>query len=107
MFLVLSGGYRLPCDARQAGDDPTEETVMPVIWAGKTLSTDEELRVRDIVAMFARMVAAGNSEAAWQAESWRRFLPEERHRWTANELEFGANIGPWVFFGAQVGGDPA
>jgi hypothetical protein len=73
------------------------------IWAGKRLSVEEEARVRDIVAMFDRMAAAGDPDAGWQADSWRRFLPEEAHYWTPDELEFGAHVGPWISFDMDVG----
>lgn len=79
---------------------------MTVIWAGKRLSVEEEARVRDTVAMFERLAAAGDPEGSWQAESWRRFLPEEAHRWTPEELEFGAHVGPWISFGVELG-EPA
>ena len=54
-------------------------------------------------------VVAGN---AWEkakdvagdvAETFERFLPENDHRWTPDELEVGAHAGPWMSFdGAQL-----
>jgi hypothetical protein len=31
-----------------------------------------------------------------------RFLPENDHRWTPNELESGAHLGPWMLVDAEV-----
>jgi hypothetical protein len=72
-----------------------------IIWAGKRLSVEEEARVRDIVDMFSRMAADGDRDAGWQADSWKRFLPERAHAWTPDELEFGAHFGPGMSFGVQ------
>ncbi len=67
-----------------------------VLWAGKQLSDDEELRVRRIVSLLER---AGDREGA---EDFARFLPEKAGEWTPDELEAGAHGGPWLSFGAEV-----
>jgi hypothetical protein len=61
-----------------------------MLWAGKHLSDDEELRTRRLVAKMRR---AGKAELA---DSFERFLPENDDRWTPDELELGANVGPWL-----------
>jgi hypothetical protein len=61
-----------------------------MLWAGKRLSADEELRTRRLVALLRR---AGDTEAA---ETFERFLPENDHRWTPDQLELGAHAGPWM-----------
>jgi hypothetical protein len=35
------------------------------------------------------------------ADSYERFLPENDARWTPDELETGAHIGPWLGFDAR------
>jgi hypothetical protein len=67
-----------------------------VLWAGKQLSNEEELRVRRLVSLLER---AGEPRTA---ESFARFLPERAGEWTPDELEAGAHLGPWVGFGAQL-----
>jgi hypothetical protein len=52
-----------------------------MLWAGKRLSADEELRTRRLVALLRR---AGDMETA---ETFERFLPENDHRWTPDQLE--------------------
>jgi hypothetical protein len=84
-----------------SGDQTTEGDHLTVIWAGKKLSVEEEARVRDIVAMFTRMAAAGDPEAGWQADSWTRFLPEQAQEWMPDELELGAHLGYGMTFGLQ------
>jgi hypothetical protein len=44
-----------------------------MLWAGKRLSADEELRTRRLVALLRR---AGDTETA---ETFERFLPENDH----------------------------
>ena len=61
-----------------------------VLWAGKRLSADEELRTRRLAALLRR---AGDTAAA---ETLERFLPENDHRWTPDQLELGAHAGPWM-----------
>jgi hypothetical protein len=71
-----------------------------IVWAGKHLSDDEELRTRRLVAFLRR---AGDEETA---DTFERFLPEHDHRWTPDELELGAHVGPWMELGeVEVDGD--
>ena len=76
-----------------------------MLWAGKELSGEEEARLRKVVHMLRR-----NGGSA-DAECLERFLPENLHLWTSNELETAAHAGPWMSFGAQLqveeGGLPA
>jgi hypothetical protein len=77
------------------GDDGT----MPVFWAGKALGADEELRLRRVVALLRRIEEGGQtdlerSSARDDRENLERFLPENLHRWTPDEFEFGAHHGP-------------
>jgi hypothetical protein len=65
-------------------------TTGTMLWAGKKLSADEELRTRRLVALLRRI---GDDEVAGTFE---RFLPENDHRWTPDELEVGAQAGPWA-----------
>lgn len=67
-----------------------------ILWAGKHLSGDEEQRLRDLIEVFGQ---AGCSE---DVEWYGRFLPENAHTWTPDELEFGAHHGPWLSFSAAV-----
>jgi hypothetical protein len=66
-----------------------------VLWAGKQLSADEEVEVRRVVSFFRR---TGELELA---DNFERFLPENEHRWSPDELELGAHVGPWVSFEAR------
>jgi hypothetical protein len=61
-----------------------------MLWAGKQLTGDEELRTRRLVALLRRV---GDDEAA---QTFERFLPENDHRWTPDQLEVGAQAGPWI-----------
>jgi hypothetical protein len=63
-----------------------------IVWAGKQLTDDEELGTRRLVAFLRRV---GDAETA---DTFERFLPENDHRWTPDELELGAHVGPWVEF---------
>ena len=65
-------------------------TTGTMLWAGKKLSPDEELRTRRLVALLRRI---GDDKVA---ETFERFLPENDHRWTPDELEVGAQAGPWA-----------
>jgi hypothetical protein len=67
-------------------------TTGTMLWAGKQLSDDEELRTRRLVALLRRV---GDDKIA---ETFERFLPENDHRWTPDELELGAHVGPWMQF---------
>lgn len=64
-----------------------------MLWAGKRLSDDEELRTRRLVARLRR---TGNHQLA---DDYERFLPEHGDRWTPDELELGAHAGPWLSVG--------
>jgi hypothetical protein len=64
-----------------------------MLWAGKPLTDEEELRTRRLVAMLRR---AGDDETA---ETFERFLPEGDDAWTPDELEHGAHVGPWIELG--------
>jgi hypothetical protein len=61
-----------------------------MLWAGKELSAEEELRTRRLIALLRR---AGDGAAA---ETFERFLPENDHRWSPDQLEVGAQAGPWM-----------
>lgn len=65
-------------------------TTGTMLWAGKQLSEDEELRTRRLVALLHRV---GDGDVA---ETFERFLPENDHRWTPDQLETGAHAGPWM-----------
>lgn len=65
-------------------------TTGTMLWAGKQLSEDEELRTRRLVALLGRV---GDTELA---ATFERFLPENDHRWTPDQLEVGAQAGPWT-----------
>jgi hypothetical protein len=68
-----------------------------MLWAGKKLSAEEELRMRRLVALLRRV---GDTDVA---ETFERFLPENDHRWTPDQLEVGAHAGPWMSLdGARV-----
>jgi hypothetical protein len=64
-----------------------------MLWAGKHLTDEEELRTRRLVAMLRR---TGDDETA---ETFERFLPEYDESWTPDELEQGAHVGPWMEWG--------
>jgi hypothetical protein len=66
-----------------------------VLWAGKRLSTDEELDVRRLVSTLRR------TDQQELADNFERFLPENDHRWSPDDLELGAHVGPWVSFEAR------
>jgi hypothetical protein len=68
-------------------------TTGTMLWAGKHLSDEEELHTRRLVAKLRR---TGKDELA---DSYERFLPENDQRWTPDELELGAHVGPWLSFG--------
>ncbi len=68
-----------------------------VLWAGKHLTDEEELKTRRLIALMER---SGNSAAA---EGLARFLPERAGEWTPDELETGAHCGPWM--GLDAGPD--
>jgi hypothetical protein len=71
---------------------------MTVLWAGKRLDDDEELRLRRVVALLRRIEDNGRPAheregAAADRLNLERFLPEYEHRWTPDQLEFGAHHG--------------
>jgi hypothetical protein len=72
-----------------------------VLWAGKNLTEAEELQLRRAVALLRRMEEREGSLAESRMEL-ERFLPENDHRWTPNELESGAHLGPWMLVDADV-----
>jgi hypothetical protein len=65
-------------------------TTGTMLWAGKKLSPEEELRTRRLVALLRRVGDDG------VAQTFERFLPENDHRWTPDRLEVGAQAGPWM-----------
>ena len=67
-----------------------------VLWAGKHLTDEEELRTRRMVALLERL---GHHEGA---EELAAFLPEAMDEWTPDQLEAGAHNGPWLSFGGRV-----
>jgi hypothetical protein len=69
---------------------------MPVFWAGKPLDDEEELALRRVASLCQR---CGDVETAANLE---RFLPENDHKWTPDQLEFGAHHGPWCDVDAEV-----
>ena len=71
-----------------------------VMWAGKHLTDEEELRTRRMVALLQR---AGDDEGV---DELSRFLPERQGEWTPDDLEAGAHNGPWVELGGGLR-DPA
>jgi hypothetical protein len=82
---------------------------MPVFWAGKRLDADEELSLRRVVALLRRIEGAGRTEderrsAGEDRTNLERFLPENAHKWTPDELEFGAHNGPWFEIGEATAG---
>jgi hypothetical protein len=72
-----------------------------VLWAGKKLTDAEELQLRRTVALLHRM-EGGAEELKESRANLERFLPENDHLWTPNELESGAYLGPWMDVGAEV-----
>jgi hypothetical protein len=76
-------------------------TTGTMLWAGKRLSDQEELRTRRLVAKLRR------NDKDELADSYERFLPEHDDRWTPDELELGAHVGPWLSLGGvEVESDP-
>jgi hypothetical protein len=76
-------------------------TIGTMLWAGKRLSDQEELRTRRLVAKLRR------NDKDELADSYERFLPEHDDRWTPDELELGAHVGPWLSLGGvEIESDP-
>ena len=72
-------------------------TTGTILWAGKQLTDDEELATRRLVSL---LQSVGDDE---NAAVFERFLPEHDERWTPDELEMGAHVGPWIDFdGAEI-----
>jgi hypothetical protein len=67
-----------------------------MLWAGKSLSEEEEAATRRLVALLRRV---GEEDGA---DDLARFLPESEHDWTPDELELGAHAGPWVGMRARL-----
>ena len=83
---------------------------MPIYWAGKRLTSEEELSLRRTVALLRRLEeAAGATDGEDDAVHDDRrhlelFLPENVHRWSPDDLELAAHQGPWFDIGeAAVG----
>jgi hypothetical protein len=70
---------------------------VPILWAGKHLEEKEELSLRRVASLCRR---CGDEETAASLE---RFLPENDHKWTPDQLEMGAHCGPWM--DAEVNAD--
>jgi hypothetical protein len=82
---------------------------VPIYWAGKCLTSEEELSLRRTVALLRRIeengAADGGSESVYgDRKHLEQFLPENTHEWSPDELEFAAHHGPWFEIGeAAVG----
>lgn len=70
-----------------------------ILWAGKELAGDEEVRLRRTVHLLRRL---GNDELAADFE---RFLPERDADWTPEERTAGARLGPQLSFDGRERGD--
>jgi hypothetical protein len=84
---------------------------MPILWAGKRLAENEELRLRRVVALLRRIEDNGctvqeRESAAADRLNLERFLPENEHKWTPDELEFGAHHGPSFGIGESTVDQP-
>jgi hypothetical protein len=69
-----------------------------VLWAGKRLTDEEELKVRRLVSLLERSGDPGT------ADQLARFLPERVGDWTPDDLEAGAHLGPWVGLDSRIAG---
>ena len=67
-----------------------------VLWAGKHLTPDEEEATRWMIGVMRR---SGDIAGA---EQFERFLPENDHAWTPDQLEAGAHAGPWCDLRVEV-----
>jgi hypothetical protein len=70
-----------------------------VLWAGRPLTGEQEAEIRRLVALLERVDRPGD------AAGLARFLPENDARWTPDELERGAHLGPWLAVGASAARD--
>lgn len=73
-----------------------------ILWAGKKLDAQEEESLRHVVALLGRIERAGNEQAGEDRRNMERFLPENEHLWTPDQLEAGAHMGPWFQMDAAV-----
>ena len=67
-----------------------------ILWAGTELSGKQEAALRRVVHALRRTGSPSD------AECLERFLPENMHKWTPDELEAVAQVGSWISFGAQI-----
>jgi len=68
------------------------------LWPGKRLDLAEEAWLRNRLASLQRAEDAradGWEGARRERLSLERYLPENEERWTPDQLEGGAHIGPW------------
>lgn len=70
-----------------------------ILWAGKELTGDEEVRLRRTVHLLRRL---GNDEVAADFE---RFLPERAVDWSDEERSAGARLGPQLSIDGGERGD--
>ena len=75
------------------------------LWPGKRLDLAEEAWLRNQVASLQR--AEDARADGWEGSrkerlSLERYLPEHEGRWTPDQLEGGAHIGPWSDMAAGV-----
>jgi len=87
--------------------EPNEEihSMNLTLWPGKRLELAEEAWLRNRVASLQR--AEDARADGWQGSrkerlSLERYLPEHEGRWTPDQLEGGAHIGPWSDMEAGV-----
>jgi hypothetical protein len=69
-----------------------------MLWAGKQLDPVEEAWLRNRISSLERAEDAradGWENARVERFSLERYLPENADRWTPDQLEGGAHIGPW------------
>ena len=69
-----------------------------MLWAGKHLDLAEEAWLRNRISSLQR--AEDARAEGWEGSrkerlSLERYLPENAHIWTPDQLEGGAHIGPW------------
>jgi len=75
------------------------------LWPGKRLDLAEEAWLRNRVASLQRAEDAradGWEGSRTERHSLERYLPENDARWTPDQLEGGAHIGPWSDMDAGV-----
>jgi len=72
------------------------------LWAGKHLDPAEEAWLRNRISSLRRAEDArayGRETERKERISLERYLPENAHNWTPDQLEAGAHIGPWCKIG--------